>query len=267
MKKIAIITVLIFFVSMMAVAEDLTKGEKLVKSLELVFDDQAMADDVFISWELNGDWDKFDYSFSQGTLEGNVFTIRAKEYKDFVNGHEGIALTVEGKSKTKEGEYVLYLTVMDKTEGLVFTKEELNADFRINYLLPPPPPLWKRLLILGIILALLALIIWLVLDITAKFPKGILQLGHNEVRLRGKKRISVKDELIKLGVSLPNGTDVVFVKKRFVSFQGPCIKETKNCTLVLYGSTLSKGSVIRPDEEIKGLTGSDGREIVIRYCI
>jgi len=134
-------------------------------------------------------------------------------------------------------------------------------------LLPPPMPLWLRLLILGIVLIVLALIVWLVLDTTAKFPKGILQIGNEEVKMKGKKRISVKDELLKLGISLPDDTDVVFVKKRFASFQGPCLKETKNCSLNLYGSDFSKGSVLRPDEEIKCLISSDGREIVIRYCI
>lgn len=267
MKKIAIINVLIVFFGLTAMAEDLKKGEQFTKCLELEFDDQAKADDVFISWELYGDWDKFDYSFSQGTLEDNIFTIRAKDYKEFLNGHEGILLTVEGKPKTKENEYVLSLRVMNVSEDLGFSKNELNADFHINYLLPPPMPLWLRLLILGIVLIVIALIIWLVLDISAKFPKGILQIGNQEVRLKGKKRISVKDELNKADILLPEGTDVVFVRKRFASFQGPCVKEMQNCTLKRFGTDLPKGSVIRPDEEIKGLTTDKGKDIIIRYCL
>ena len=113
MKKSFIILVLMAFAIMPTKADNLKQGEKLVKSLELEFDEQAKTDDVFISWELSGDWDKFDYSFSQGTLEDNVFTIRANEYKGFVNGHEGIALTIEGKSKTEEGDYNLSLRVKE----------------------------------------------------------------------------------------------------------------------------------------------------------
>ena len=267
MKKIAIITALIVFAGLTAMADDLKKGEQFTKCLELEFDEQAKADDVFITWELYGDWDEFNYSFSQGTLEDNLFTIRAKDYKEFLNGHEGIVLTVEGKPKTKESEYVLSLRVMNVSEDLGFSKDELNANFRINYLLPPPPPLWKRLLPVGIVLLVLALIIWLVLNVTSKFPKGLLQLGHEEVRMKGKKRISVKEELDKLSIYLPEGTDVVFVKKRFASFQGPCIKEMQNCSLKRYGTDLSKGSVIRPDEEIKGLITENGKEIIIRYCL
>lgn len=267
MKKIAIITALIVFAGLTAMADDLKKGEQFTKCLELEFDEQAKADDVFITWELYGDWDKFDYSFSQGTLEDNIFTIRAKDYKEFLNGHEGILLTVEGKPKTKESEYVLSLRVMNVSEDLGFSKDELNADFHINYLLPPPMPLWLRLLILGIVLIVIALIVWLVLEISAKFPKGILQIGNEEVKMKGKKRISVKEELDKLCIDLPEGTDVVFVKKRFASFQGPCVKEMQNCSLKCYGTDLSKGSIIRPDDDVKGLVTRGGKEMIIRYCL
>lgn len=251
-----------------AVSKDLHQGEKLVKSImELEFDEQAKAVNAYVTWELVGDWDKFVYSFSQGSLNGNALTINANEYKDFVDGNEGIALFLQGKPKTDEGNYHLSMKVRDVSDDLDFEKDDLNLDMNINYLLPPPTPLWIKLLIAGAILFVLLLLILLVLHVTAKFPKGILQLGHNEVRLKGKKRISVKDELVKLGVTLPEGTDVVFVKKRFASFQGPCLKETKNCSLNRYGSSFSNGSVIRPDEEIKGLMSIDGKEIIIRYCI
>lgn len=265
MKKIFVFAALIMLVCMTAVADDLKQGDILVKSLELEFDEQAKADDVFISWELSGDWDKFDFSFSQGTLEDNVYTIRAKEYKGFVNGHEGIALTIEGKSKTSEGNYMLSMHVKDVTDDLDFQKEALNADFQINYLLPPPPPLWKRLLVPCIILILLALIVLWILDATSKFPKGLLQLGNNTVKLKGKKSVSVKDELKKMGIFLADGTDVVFVKKRFSSFQGPCVKEINNCILQCNGAMLTKGKVIRRQEVVEGLIDMNGTEISIRY--
>jgi len=266
MKKSFIFLILMVFAIIPTKADNLKQGEKLVKSLELEFDEQAKTDDVFISWELSGDWDKFDYSFSQGTLENNVFIIRANEYKGFANGHEGIALTIEGKSKTEEGDYNLILRVKEVTDDLNFPKNALNADFQITYLLPPPPPLWKQILVPTIILIALALIILFILHVTSKFPKGILQFGHEEVRLRGKKRVSAKEELEKMGIQLPDGTDIVFVKKRFATFCGPCIKEMKNCSLERDGSYLSKGSIIRLEEEVKGLTDVNGNELLIRYC-
>lgn len=266
MKKSLFFLVLMAFAVMSANADDLKQGDKLIKSLELDFDEQAKTDDVFISWELSGDWDKFDYCFSQGILEDNVFTIRATEYKGFANGHEGIALTLEGKSKTDEGNYNLSMHVKDVKDDLDFPKDALNADFQINYILPPPPPLWKRILLPCIILLVLALIIWFVLDTTAKFPKGLLQLGNNTIKLKGKKTISVKDELKKMSVSLADGTDVVIYKKRFTSFQGPCIKEIKNCGLQCNGINLSKGKIMRRQQDVKGLKDINGKEIIIRYC-
>ncbi len=266
MKKKILIVVLLSFVGMTASAEVLEHGNTLVKSLELEFDDQAKEDDVFISWELSGDWDKFDYNFSQGTLENNIFTIRAKEYKDFANGHDGIALTIEGKKKTKEGEYNLSMHVTEVSDDLDFPKDAFNADFQINYLLPPPPPLWKRLLVPAIILVVLALFITWLLDYTAKFPRGLLQLGSNTVKLKGKKTISVKDELKKMGTELPEGTEIVLCKKRFTTFQGPCIKELKNCVLQSNGALLTRGKIMRRQQEVKGLKDSAGKEISIRYC-
>lgn len=268
MKKVIIIGILSVCMCFTAVSKNLHQGEKIVRSImELEFDEQAKAANAFVTWELVGDWGKFDYSFSQGSLNGNALTINANEYKDFVDGNEGIALSLQGQPKTDEGNYRLLMKVKDVSDNLDFEKDDLNFEMNINYLLPPPTPLWIKIAIVGGILLALLLIVLLVLHVTAKFPKGILQLGHNEVRLKGKKRISVKDELVKLGVTLPDDTDVVFVKKRFASFQGPCIKEAKNCTLNRYGSNLSNGSVIRPDEEIKGLTSIEGKEIIIRYCI
>lgn len=266
MKHQIIIVALMVFVCMTASAEVLKQGGKLIKSLELEFDEQAKADNAFISWELSGDWDKFDFSFSQGELEGNVFTITATTYKAFADGNEGIALSIVGKPKTDEGNYNLMMRVKEVTEDLDFPKESLNADFQIQYILPPPPPLWKRILLPTIILILLALIIGVILHVTSKFPKGILQFGHEEVKLRGKKRVSAKEELEKRGIQLPEGTDIIFVKKRFASFSGPCIKKMYNCTLERDGSFLTKGSIIRLEEEVKGLIDSNGNELLIRYC-
>lgn len=266
MKKNIIIVALLSLIGLTASAEVLKQGETLVKSLELEFDDQAKEDDVFISWELNGDWDKFDYSFSQGTLEDNIFTIRANEYKDFASGHEGIALTIEGKPKTREDNYTLSMHVTEVSDDLDFPKDAFNADFSIEYLLPPPPPLWKRLLIPAIILIVLALFIAWLLDYLAKFPKGLLQIGNNTVKLKGKKEVSVKEELKKMGTQLPDGTEVVLYKKRFGTFRGPCIKELKNCVLQSNGALLTRGKVMRRQQEVKGLKDTTGKEISIRYC-
>lgn len=266
MKQRIIIAALMAFFCIIASADELKQGDSIVKSLELEFDEQSNVDDVFISWELSGDWDKFDYSFSQGVLEGNIFTIHATTYKAFADGHEGIALTISGKKDTDEGDYNLSMHIKEVTDGLDFPKELLNADFQICYILPPPPPLWKRILVPVIVLVLLVLIVLFVLHVTAKFPKGILQFGHEEVRLKGKKRVSAKEELEKMDIMLPEGTDIIFIKKRFATFSGPCVKAIKNCSLEREGSYLTRGSVIRLEEEIRGLTDVNGNELLIRYC-
>ncbi len=266
MKKLIIFSYFLAMLSIPCVAEELWQGDKLVKNLELEFDDRAKVNNGFITWELSGDWDKFDYDFSQGKLHKNVFTIHANEYKDFANGEAGIALTIVGKSKTPQGDYTLSMHVTEVSDDLEFPKEELDADFHINYLLPPPPPLWKRLLVPGIVLLALIIIFLIVLDRTARFPKGLLQIGHYEVKLKGKKMVSVREEMDKNSISLPSDTDVVFVKKRFASFQGPCVKEMKNCILELNGLLLTKGMVVHLDDEVKGLTDTNRNELVIRYC-
>lgn len=260
--------ILCFFISatLTLTAEDLHQGDKIVKHLELEFYEGAKEDGAFISWELAGDWDKFNFNFSQGELNNNIFTIKASDYKDFLNGADGIALTIEGTPKTEEGNYHLSMVVNNVSDGLEVLKNQLNLDMQVNYILPPPPPLWKRLLIPFIILLVLALLIILVLNLTAKFPKGLLQLGHDEVSLKGKKQISVKKELENNGIILDDGVDVIFVKKRFGSFQGPCIKKMEGCSLERDGIFLSPGAVILPDEDITGLTDSNGNDIIIRYC-
>lgn len=266
MKKLFFILSLFTSVSLTVAAEELHQGDKIVKNLELEFYEGAKEDGAFISWELAGDWDQFDFNFSQGELENNIFTIKASDYKDFVDGNEGIALTIAGDSKTREGEYRLSMIVREVSDGLEFAKDQLNLDMNVNYILPPPPPLWKRLLIPCIILFALALLIFLILEMTAKFPKGLLQLGRDEVSLKGKKQISVRKELENFGVFLDEGVDVVLVKKRFGSFQGPCIKKIEGCSLERDGMFLSPGSVILPDEDVIGLTDSNGNDILIRYC-
>lgn len=267
MKKLIIIGLLVVCASMTAVSKDLHQDERLVKSImELDIDDDAKAANAYVTWELVGDWDKFDYSFSQGILEGNTLTINANDYKVFVDGNEGIAISLQGKPKTEEGNYLLSMKVKEVSDGLDFEKEDLNLDMNINYLLPPPMPWWLKLIIAVGILLVLVLIMLLILHVTAKFPKGLLQLGRDSVRLKGKKRISVKEELDKMGISVANDADVIFVKKRFVSFQGPCIKEMKNCELECYGTPLAKGAVIHLEEEIKGVKDLSGNDIIIRYC-
>lgn len=265
MKKILTILALMAITGMVAKADDLKQGGKIVKTLELEFDDQAKEDDVFITWELSGDWDKFEYSFSQGTLKDNTFTIRAKEYKEFVSGHDGIALTIEGKEDTSDGDYDLAIHVTEVTNNLDFEKETLNGEFHITYILPPPMPWWQKLLILAGILIVLGLLIAWVLSSQAKFPKGLLQLGHDSVSLKGKKEVSVKVELEKMCIQLEEGKEIVFIKKRFATFNGPCVKEIKGCVLERNGSYVTKGTVVMPNEDVTGLTDANGNEIIIRY--
>ena len=266
MKRALLIGILLVFSCFSAVSKDLHQGEKFVKTIiKLNFDEDAKAADAFVIWELVGDWDKFDYGFSQGSLDGNTLTVKANEYKAFVDGNEGIAISLQGKSKTEEGNYTLSMKVKDVSDDLEFKKDRLNLDMNINYLLPPPTPLWIKLLIAGAILLVLVLLILLVLHVTAKFPRGLLQLGQDSVKLKGKKRISVKEELEKMNVTLAEDTDVILVKKRFGAFQGPCIKEMKKCDLERDGEYLTPGSIIHFEEEIKGLRDINGNDIIIIY--
>lgn len=261
MKKYFLLCILFAAFGWIATAKDLQEGETLVKTLKLGFNDEAKASNAFISWDLVGDWDKFNVSFSQGTLNKNTFTVKAKEYKDFADGKNGIALTVQAKPKTPKGEYSLSMKVKEVSDELNFPKNSLNLNINVNYL-PPEPDLLKILLKYGSILLALGLITWLVLHFTAKFPGGYLQVGRDEVSLKGKKEVSLKKEL---GVEFADDADVVFVKKRLGSFQGPRIKEMKNCSLERDGVYLSKGTVILLDEEIRGLKDSSGNEVIIRY--
>ena len=261
MKKILIIAAIMAFSFSTAKAEELKHNEKITKTLKLEFDEQAKNDSASISWELLGNWDKFDYEFSQGMDNNDVFTIYTADYKPY----DGIVLTIKGKSKTSSGDYNLIMKIKG-AENLDIKDEDLNylnLDLNIHY---EAAPFWTKLIVPGIILLALILILIIVLNVTAKFPSGLLQLGRDEVNIKGKKMVSVKNELEKMGVQLESDTDVIFVKKRFGSFQGPCVKEMKNCALEREGVYLSKGAVILPDEEIHGLKDLDGNEIIIRYC-
>lgn len=267
MKRLLFVYSLLCCISIPALSRDLHKGELLVKSImELEFNEQAIEADAYIVWELSGDWDKFEYSFTQGTCKNGQLTLKASEYQDFCNGQYGIAISLQGKSKTKGGNYSLFMKVLEVSEELEFSKEELNCDMKITYILPPPEPIWKKLLVPGIIVVVLILILLLVLHITAKFPTCTMQLNREEISLGGKKSVSVKEELMKLGIELEEGTDVVLVKNRFGAFNGPVIKKTENCLLECAGELMSKGNVILLDEEVRGLKDIDGNEIIIRCC-
>lgn len=263
MKRYLLLIFLMVGLGFSATAEKLKyHDEPITKSLELEFNDVAKSNDAFISWDLVGDWDKFDYRFSQGKVKNQVFTIKAKEYKDFIDGKEGITLTIDGKSRTLTGDYTLSLKVKDVSKDLKFSKQELNMDLGIQY---TGRSILERLLVPIILLLALVALLLLVLHLTAKFPKGLLQLGHETVRLKGKKMISVSEELNKLAISIPEGTEIIFVKKRFAPFNGPCIKVMNNCILERDGVELTRGAVIHVDEEIKGLNDNNGKEIIIRY--
>lgn len=247
-----------------AFTKDLMQGDEFSVSMELEFRSDPSA---FISWNLVGDdWDLFDYSFSQGSINGKIYTIKASEYKDLVDGKDGITLTVKGKPKTKAGNYNLKMQVANVSDGLGFTKKDLELSLDINYILPPPVPIWKRLLVPGIILLALVALILLVLNLTSKFPKGLLQVGREEISLKGKKEISLQKELSNLGIALEDGVDVIFDKKRFGAFQGPRIKKMHNCLLEREGMFLSIGSIILPDEDVTGLVDINGNQLPIHFC-
>lgn len=270
MKRVFIIVscLLVTYASIMAtpVTKELKEGDKLTLNLELEFTDNAKEEGEFISWELVGDWDKFEYVFSQGNVIGNIYTIKSTEYQDFVGGENGIAITIKGKSDTEDAIYNLSMKITDVSDGLSISKEEFDLELDIHYILPPPRPMWEVMLIVFGILLALVLIAVIILKITARFPGGILQLGRDEISLKGKSRVSIKEELNKLNITLKDDCDVIFVKKRFGRFQGPCIKEIHNCALERDGIYVYKGTILLPEEELRGLEDTNGNEIIIRYC-
>ncbi len=264
MKKIFVLAAFILLCQMTAWSIDLKyDGTSKESILELDFSEGAKANDAYISWNLVGDWDKFSYSFSQGKVKGGVFTIKASEYLDRVDDLDGIGLTLEGKSKTRTGNYELSMIVNEVSKDMGFMAEDLELDIPVNY---TGKPIWLLFLVPAIILIALVLLLILVLHVTAKFPRGLLQLNNNTVKLQGKKMISVKDELQKMGVFLADGTEIILVKKRFASFQGPCVKEATNCNLKCNGAPLTKGKIMHRNQVVTGLTDKSGTPISMRYC-
>lgn len=248
------------------VNKELKQGETLKMNLKLSFSEDAQQNNAFVTWELTGDWEKFDYKFSQGELKGNILTVKAADYKAFANGEDGVALVITGKKKTEDATYNLVMKVKDVSANLDFPRNKMNLDMNVHYILPPPPSIWLILAIVGGVLAVLGAIVALVLHVTAKFPKGLLQIGREEVYLKGKKQVSVRKELEKVGIELEGASDVIFDKKRFGAFQGPRIKQMIDCALERDGEFVSRGSVLLPTEELKGLKDVQGNEIVIIYC-
>lgn len=266
MKKIVVFTAVMLFGYMTALADNLKYGDTFEETiLELEFSEgaKAEANDAFISWDLLGDWDKFSFQFSQGAADDGVYTIKASEYKDLVNQFNGIALTLNGKRSTRSGNYELSMKVKEVSKDMTFMADELDLVIPIDYI---GIPLWKRLLVPFIILVVLVLLAILVLHLTAKFPRGLLQLNNNTVKLQGKKMISVKDELQKMGIFLADSTEIILVKKRFASFQGPCVKEATNCNLKCNGAPLTKGKIMHRNQVVTGLTDKSGNPISMRYC-
>lgn len=264
MKKVSFLMFLLTCLVVSTYAVDLKYGgDPVTKRLKLDVNQAAVESNAFIQWELQGDWDKFDYSFSQGVEEGNTFTIYAKDYLKAVNGEEGVLLTISGKKKTSKGDYNLNMVVVKATDNLSVNKDKMNLSLPIQY--EPYHKTIFEILLPFIILLIVILLIILILHVTAKFPKGLLQLNNTTVKLKGKKMVSVKDELQKMGIFLAEGTDIILVKKRFASFQGPCVKLATNCNLMCNGAPLTKGKIMRRNQEVKGLVDKSGTPISMRY--
>ena len=185
MKKIFVIGILFLVAGLSmsaAVNRELKQGETLKMNLKMSFSEDAKQDNAFVTWELSGDWDKFDYKFSQGTVKGNILTVKAADYKEFANGEDGLAIMISGRKKTEDATYNLVMKVKDVSANLNFPKNKMNLDLNVRYLLPPPPPIWLILAIVGGAIAVLAALVALVLHVTAKFPRGLLQIGREEVK-------------------------------------------------------------------------------------
>lgn len=241
------------------------QGDSLVKSIiELVFDEQAKDDNSYVTLELVGDWNKFDYSFSQGELKDHAITFNANDYKKYVNGSEGVVLTIKGRPTTEEGKYSLSMKVGELSNNLEIEPVDAGLDMHVNYVFPTP--IWKVLLLWGCIIIALALIIIGLLSATAKFPGGLLQINNKQIQLKGKKEISIKDELQGIGIDLAEGTEIVLARKRFTAFQGPYVKELTGCYLICNGSSLNRGEIIHRNQSVSGLKDINGNPIIIRYC-
>ena len=269
MKRFLIISLFLIGTFFAASSKQLKEGEQLNESIIVIpFSDAAKATDSYITWELEGDWSQFDFSFSQGNLssDGRLYTIYANEYKDRVFGLDGIAIVINGMKKPEAKQCHLDMVCTEVSDNLQldgYSKDELDVHMTIDYI---REPFWLRHLVAEIICVVLILILLLVLNVTAKFPGGLLQLNRDEIMLKGRKSVSLKEELSNNGIDLEEGADVILVKKRFGTFNGPCIKEIKNCLLERDGELLSKGAIILDGEEIHGLKDINGVEIIIRFC-
>ena len=239
-------------------AMDLKRDEVITKHLTLEITQAAKDNNAFITWELTGDWNSFDYNFSQGSLKKNLYTIYANDYQSYVNGGNGITFTLTAKSKAKTGNYTLMMTVKETSNELEFEANKMNLSLDINYDQGPIPFPWTLVCIIAAIL----LIIIIVLNAKSKFPSGLIQFGNIEVDLKGKKKVSAREEL---GDTLAAGVDVVFVKKTFGSYNGPMIKKIDGCELKrVDGSIIDKGEILYEGDTLYGMTDSLGKDIVIR---
>jgi len=146
--------------------------DSITRQIELEFNKEAIENDAFITWELIGNWQEFTITINQGVLEENSFTVKAKDYKDFAKGFDGIRICIKPNKHTKEGTYQLSMKVSDISENLEFSKEELDLIIpEFYYQAPPPRPLWQYL-VFGLLIAFLLFnIIWFALVKPNKYRK------------------------------------------------------------------------------------------------
>ena len=260
MKRLFLTLLVLVSANFAIQAMDLKRDEVITKHLTLEITQAAKDNNAFITWELTGDWNSFDYNFSQGSLKKNLYTIYANDYQSYVNGGNGITLTLTAKSKAKTGNYTLMMTVKETSKELEFEANKMNLSMDINYDQGPIPFPWT----LVCIIAAVVLIIILVLNSKAKFPSGLLQFGDHEVELKGKKIVSAKSELGE--ENLPEGVDVVFTKRIFGTFNGPIIKASEGCELMLSdGTVVSIGYKLSEGDTLSGLKDNNGYDIIISF--
>ena len=164
--------------------DTLRNRETTQKQLELFFNEKSKEEDSYITWELRGeDWEDVNVSFNQGRFRDNRFTIRAKEYKEFADGDDGIILNISPRKNTEEKEYTFRFEVVEGSDDLRFNESELNMRSSFYIIPPPPTPWWLTLLYILAAAFVLFHILWFAFLKRMLYPKmnGTLQFSDGSI--------------------------------------------------------------------------------------
>jgi hypothetical protein len=171
MKEMFILCLVVFINLNLFGNDTLRYNSFITKTLQLEFSPEATEDEAYIVWELNGDWDLFNYSFNQGEQKDKFFTIKASEYKDFVSRYNGVTIILETQKNTKDGQANLKMSVVEVGADLEFDKNLLELNWEVFVIMPPPTPLGLKLLYILAVFIVLFHLIWFVFMKKRLYPK------------------------------------------------------------------------------------------------